>query len=172
MRVKLKYVLPLAQMALAVVLLRWSDLWMRAAIHVNHMPGPAPAFTLLMSINAPVAVVGALWPWSDLWERVAFVTAVGAVWYWVALNVESWRRRRTILHFTWVPLRLGADLLAIALGACFGLCVVAVSIVPRVPWPWLIPVLASLFIWSLGLMTIFGRDLVYCVRRKSPEIGN
>jgi len=34
MRLRLKYVLPLVQMALAVVLLRWSYLWMRGAVRI------------------------------------------------------------------------------------------------------------------------------------------
>lgn len=52
MRLKLKYAIPLAQVALAVGLLTWSYLWYRAQAR-NDMPGTAPAFTFLVSINAP-----------------------------------------------------------------------------------------------------------------------
>lgn len=67
---KLKYVLPVTQMALAVVVLWLSDLWMKAAIRVMDVPGPAPAFTLLMSINPPVALVRGLlyWHLSFVWD--------------------------------------------------------------------------------------------------------
>lgn len=173
-QVKLRYVLPLAQMALAVVFLRWSDLWMRAAMRVNHMPGPAPAFTLLMSMNPPVALVRGFlyWHWSPLWDRILSVTTIGALWYWVALNIDSWRERRAILQFAWVPLRMGTDLMVTAIGACLGFFCVASMMSSLLPLPWLVPTYASLLIWSLGPMFIFGRDLVYCVRRRSPQIGN
>jgi hypothetical protein len=172
MRVKLKYVLPLAQMALAVVLLRLSYLWMRTITH-SDSPGPDPAFSLLLSINAPAALARTLWshrlPY--LWDNVTFVAAIGMFWYWIALNIQSWReRRRTLLLFAWTPLRIGADLLVIAGGVCLvWLCLDAMS-GPHVPWLWFVP--TSILIWSVGPMFFFGRDLIHCVRRKSPKIGN
>src|ERR1700691_739984 len=120
MRLKLKYVLPLAQMALGVVLLWRNDVWTRAAERVMDMPGASAAFTLLLSMNPPVALVRGFrywpWPWSPVWDRVLSVASIGALWYWVALNIESWRERGMILQFQWTPLRIGANLLAFPLG--------------------------------------------------------
>jgi hypothetical protein len=78
-KVKLKYALPLAQMALAVVLLWRSQLWMTTAARLNDVPGPAPPFTLLMSMNPPVALVHGLvyWHFSPLWELGVSVATIG-----------------------------------------------------------------------------------------------
>jgi hypothetical protein len=118
MRLKLKYVLPLAQMALAVLLLWWNDVHMRAAERVMHMPGPTPAFFLLRSINAPVALPRTLWaPYlSSTLDNVTFIAVIGIFWYWIALNIQSWRERRTLHLFAWVPLRVGVDLFVVAMG--------------------------------------------------------
>ena len=74
--------LPLAQMALALALLWWSDLWLRTAQRTMDMPGPAPAFTLLVSINAPVAFPRALWSRHrpDPWDDLTLIAAVGLLW--------------------------------------------------------------------------------------------
>jgi hypothetical protein len=164
--------LPLAQMALGVVLFWRNDLWMTAAMHVDDMPGPSPAFTLLLSMNPPVTLLhGYLyWHMSPLWERALTVASIGALWYWIALNVDSWRERKMILQFKRPPLRITADLLAIPLGAFLeAICVRDFSYHPL---PWRVPIWISVLVWSFGPMFFFGRDLVYCIRRKSPKIGN
>jgi|HubBroStandDraft_6_1064221.scaffolds.fasta_scaffold1643653_1 hypothetical protein len=161
----------LAQMALGVVLLRWSYVSTIAAERGGNL-GPAPAFTLLMSINAPVALGRVFWfhfytPY--LWDVVVTIVLIGALWYWVALNIDSWQERRMILQFKWAPLRIGTDLLAIALGAMLGLLCAPISYLPV---PWLIAAWASALMWAFGPMLFYGRDLVCCIRRKSPKIGN
>jgi hypothetical protein len=98
MRVKLKCALPLVHMTLAVVLFWRNDLWINAS-RGQDMPGPSPAFTLLLEA--------------------------------ICMRYPQY-----------------------------------------LPLPWRIPTYASVLIWSLAPMFIFGRDLVYCVRRKSPKIGN
>jgi hypothetical protein len=185
--VKLKYTLPLAQMVLAFALLWWSNVLDLAARHVCDMPGPSPAFELLTSINAPVALARAFWYFHlpYLWDAGTLVVAVGLFWYWVALNIYSWRQRRTVFMFSWVPVRLAGDLLLIAVGVLWGLaCVDEVrSIVHVAPawsgtgcfgplvWSMWLPsiVVAGLHLaWSLVLTLFFGGDFFRCVLRKSP----
>jgi len=174
MSVKLKYALPLAQMAVAVWLLQWSHLWLRAAHRAGAgVIGPAPPFTLLESINAPVALfryMNVPVPWDD----EIFIATIGVFWYWLALNIQSWRERRTLLLFAWKPLRIAADLLLIAMGACLGLFCIFVMTGGLHPfgyatWPWLIPIWVSLFMWSLGSLFFLGRDLLHCAFRRSPR---
>jgi hypothetical protein len=139
MSLNFKYALPLVQMAIAGGLLWWSHLWQRTAMRIMDIPGPAPAFTFLISLNAPVALARTLWYHylPDLWEHVVFIAAIGAFWYWIALNIHSWRERRVLFLFTWPPLRITADLLLIAMGVFLGwICIMAGSGVPHVT-PWL-----------------------------------
>ena len=142
---KLKYVLPLVQMTLAAALLRWAYLWQRWAGRIMDMPGRHPAFWLFFSLNGPVAVVG-----QPLWFReppanLILITAVGVFWYWVALNIYSWRESRTLLLFVWAPIRVAADLLLIVIGAYLGrIAIGSVNAFPatpvsQLPWPWFIP---------------------------------
>jgi hypothetical protein len=142
------------------------------------MPGPAPAFTLLLSINAPVTLVRILYRplfLPDPWDDIILIVAIGLFWYYVALNINSWRERRTLLLFAWAPLRIATDLIMIALGACLGLfCILAANTSPYTPfsalaWPWFIPTWASLLLWSLGSVLVFGRDLIHYFLRKSPQ---
>ena len=174
MRMNLRYALPAAQMALG--LLWWTDRWFKTVGRFDDMPGPAPAFRLCISINAPIALVRALWfrHASTFGDYLILVLAVGVLWYGVALNVESWRRDRTVLTFRWVPLRLAADLLLIAMGAFWGLTFaseVRDVIFPYRHWSgWLWPsaILGPLFAWSIALIFFFGRDFIHCVRTKKP----
>lgn len=105
----------------------------------DDLPGTAPAFRLCISINAPIALIRALWfrYLSTLGDSLALVLAVGALWYWVGLNVESWWRDRAVLRFRWAPLRLSSDVLLIATGAFWGLTFVANARDLRpTPWSW------------------------------------
>lgn len=91
----------------------------------DDMPGPAPAFHTVhlhsRTDKSHMAVVWVLWLGhaSAFRDYLIFVLALGVSWYGVALNVDSWRRDRTVL--TRVPLRLAAALLLIAMGAFWGL---------------------------------------------------
>jgi hypothetical protein len=182
MRVRLKYLLPLAQMALAAALLRWAFLSDNALKGVVDMLGPNPAFTLFVSINAPVATLA-----QRLWNRdmpadFGLVAAVGIFWYWIALNIDSWNERRTLVLFAWTPMRVGADLLLIAIGGLLGGVLIEngldlvnrnrglpATVVQGWMWSWFIPNWALLLVWSLGLVVLCGRDLIQCVRRESPK---
>ena len=118
MRLKLKYTLPLAQTMVAVALLVWTDRWERALMRIQHMPGTPPSFTLLIAINAPLAmprmlVYRYLPGW---WENITLVVAIGVFWYWVSLNIESWQQSRRLFLFSWTPLRLVGDTIAVGIG--------------------------------------------------------
>ena len=176
MRVKLRYALPASQMALAVGLLWWSNQWSRAQMRLQDMPGTPPAFTLCISINAPVALPRALLfrHVSVFRDYVLVVLAAGALWYWVALNIGSWRRNRTVLTFPWAPLRLSADLLLVGMGVLVGCWFVEEGRSFRpLPWPlaswfWMAGFLIPLLAWSLALIFFFGRDFIHCIRGRDP----
>src|SRR5271169_6615031 len=118
MRRKLKYALPIAQMLLALALLWQSRVWDKAARRTADMPGPSPEFTLLVSINFPVALARGLWlhytPY--FWDDALLIGGIGLLWCWVALNLYSWRRYRSVFTFSWMPARLAVDLLLVAVG--------------------------------------------------------
>jgi len=164
-------------MALAVGLPWWSDRWFKTVGRFDDMPGPAPASRLCDSINAPVALVRVLWVRhaSTLGDYVALVLAVGVLWYWVALNVESWRRERAVLGFRWIPLRVAVNLLLIAVGAFWGLAFAAEVRDVRSPylhwsgWLWISGILGPLLAWSVVLIFFFGRDFVLCLRKKASQ---
>jgi len=187
MRPKLKYVLPLTQMALCLALIWRSELWLKAAARIMDIPGPAPAFTLLVSINPPAAIVRALWErylrLPALWDDVMLVVAVGFLWYWVALNIHYWHQRRTVCMFSWLPLRLAGDALLIAAGVFWGFISLGhdfavIDIVRGVRgealrnsfpitysgWLWFTINVGLALAWSFSLIYFFGRDVISCAR--------
>ena len=168
MRLRLKYGLPALQMLLAIVLLVWTDRWERALMRVQDMPGTPPSFTLLMAINAPLAMPRAFvfrylsWWWDD----ITLVVAVGLLWYWVALTVESWKQSRRISLFSSLPLRIIGDLTVVGIG-CSVACGILLAhwsfIFPphsRADWLLRIPSLCLLILWAAVLILLFGRDLL------------
>jgi hypothetical protein len=179
--VKLKYALPLAQMAIAVVLLRWSNLWWEAMRRHMDMPPPAPASTFLISMNLPIALARRFWVLSvsEFWDNVLLVVTIGLLWYWIALSINSWRRQRSMVWFKWLPLRIVADVAVIIV--CGGLgFLVAASLVTNMPstplfqleWTWLVLTWVALFFWTFGSIFIFGYDLVHCFLRKSRQTAS
>ena len=171
--------MPAAQMVLAAALLWWSERWFRTVGRFDDMPGPAPASRLFFSLNAPVLLAQNLWSHcvSARGDSVALVVAAGVLWYWVALNVESWRRSRSVLGFRWIPLRLAVDLLLVAMGAFWGLVFAAegrdaLSPYLHLHWSgslWLSGILGPLLAWSVVLIAFFGRDFVLCLRKKASQ---
>jgi len=168
MRLKLKYVLPIVQSLLAVALIIWNR---AEAQSVYGTPLP---FKLLCSINAPVAVLRELL-WSHRlygwWDYILFVAAIGVFWYWVALNIHSWRQTRRVLMFSWEPLRLAGDALAVGTGALWLFIYWREPRSPYMPVSWLSWIdflMALLSLWSVALIFFFGRDLIHCVLRKNP----
>jgi hypothetical protein len=172
MPLKLKYALPLVQTLVAVALLVWTDRWERALMRIDDMPGTPPSFTLLVAINAPLAVPTALAFRYLLgsWNDATVVVAIAVFWYWVGLNIESWRQRRRILMFSWTPLRLSGDAIGVGIGVVCALVLSHDFVLygfPRVPsltgWLWFIPCTSLPIAWSVVLILLFGRDCVCCL---------
>lgn len=167
MRPKLRYALPLLQVLLAVALLVWSERWERAHIRQD-MPGFPPAFIPLAAINFPLVMLRTLMSrhFPFLWGRwgdVALVIAIGVFWYWMSLNIESWHQSRRVFMFSWKPLRLAGDTIAVGFGAIWPFVFVSRYLVPPPvsPTEWLLNVPALL--WSGALILLFGRDFVQCL---------
>ncbi len=186
MGLRLKYALPLVQMGLAVVFLRLEFVneltWRMADSRGFH-----PAFILLLCLSFPVTLPLKLTLYGylpTLWFDAIVVAAIGAFWYWAALQMHSYHERRTLLPFSSVPLQITADLLLIAIGACLGWLLLRqvreypnyfspfkITLSPfNLGWLWLIPIWASLRIWSLGPVFVFGQDLIRhtCASRPKP----
>ncbi len=173
MRMKLKYALPLVQMALALALLVWSQLWSRAMMRTQDMPGPSPAFTLLVSLNAPVALPRTFWfrYLPDRWDDVTFIVAIGLLWYWVALNVQSWRQQRMAYTFSRTPLRLTCDFVLISVGIFWGFTSWSETVSRYLPiawsgWLWFVLRMGLQLTWCVMLILFFGRDFIHCILAK------
>lgn len=168
MRVKLRYALPLAQMALAVALFHWSDVWY-AADRTHLYSRISPPSLVLLLINAPVFLVRGFYNRyiPPLWDRVILIATIGLFWYWVDLNVEFWRERKTILQFASVPFRIAADLLLIGLSVSL-LIVLGTAPLYEGPWRWFTRI--SVLSWSLGPIFLFTRDLIQCIRANRTPV--
>ena len=172
MRPKLRYALPLLQVLLAVALLVWTERWERALMGQD-MSGVPPPFILLIAINFPLAIPRTLmfryfslhrplllpYLWGR-WGDIALVTAIGMFWYWVSLNIESWHQSRRVFMFSWKPLRLAGDTIAVGVGVIWPF--VFGYLVPPFPstdWLLFVPCL----LWSAALILLFGRDFAQCL---------
>jgi len=119
------------------------------------------------------------WYWNHRADDIAIVAAVGLLWFWVSLNVESWRQNRTVYSFSRRSLRVAVDLLLIALGAFWGMTFVAemfwevrarVIALPFASWLFLLVVYGPLLVWFLALTFFFGRDATRCVVQRFDSI--
>ncbi len=192
MRVKLKYALPTVQMALVFVLLKMSDDWMMNAMrHGADMPGPGPSSSLLLSINLPLALVGAFFFHSvpPFWDRIAYAIVVGLFWYWVALNIRSWKTAKALVMFRCKPLRATTDLVLIGIGLLVAMLVwseshffVAIfadgirnpsatlaSSYTTSLWLWSVPTVGIYVAWIPVLIFFLGRDFIHCLLHKNPD---
>jgi hypothetical protein len=177
----------LVQAAVAWTLIWYDHVLQAAAMHRCDVPGASsPAFSILLAINLPLAIPRTIWdrylpfPWS----QTLLIVAVGVLWGWVALNVNAWREHRIAFVPKWDPLRFVVDFLLIFL-ALISLFVTGVllegvgAFSPFDPhsfdcygadfWSHLMPmviVACSSFAWCFWLFFFFGRDLLYCVRRR------
>lgn len=173
MRLKLKYVLPIVQMLAAVTLLAWTYRWERALMRIQDMPGTPPSFTLLIAINAPLAMPRMLvyryLP--GCWDAITLVVAIGAFWHWVSLNIESWQQGCRVCMFSSTPLRLLGDAVVIGIGVMWAFVLWrghAYSLPPLVSltaWLWFVPCISLPILWSVVLILLFGRDFVGCLVR-------
>ncbi len=186
MRVRLKYALPLGQMALAVVFLRLIFLWDVAASMAHaDMPGKHPAFWLLLCLHLPIMLILKPLLFGSLPDAALFVAAIGVFWYCIALLIQRYNERRTVFPRAWIALRIAADGVLIAMPTCLGLLLVLEFIenardhrgINTFPWSdevwrWCVPTYGSLLMWILGPIFIFGSDLVRCLRRGRPQTAN
>jgi hypothetical protein len=118
-QMKIKYLLPAGVVALMVLLLRWNNSLRHVAARWCDVPGPAPADRLLMSLNAPLIFQSRVWydSFSYPWNVVTQLGAVGLFWYWVAVNISSWRRGGSMITISWRPARFALDALLILLAS-------------------------------------------------------
>jgi hypothetical protein len=177
---KLQYGLPAAQMVLVVLLLSWNNSLYEFARGRCDMPGQSPADGLLISLNAPLVLQLSIWNYSFSypWNRVLETGAVGLFWYWVALNISSYRRGESMLTFSWKPARFALNVVLILLGLAIGLLSVArgrealrfwtlscYSANPWFGWPLSTTVACIYLGWSLILIVFCGRDLIQSMPR-------
>lgn len=186
MQAKLKYTLPLTQMALAAVLIWVGQLFVISVMRRPHYSLCAgmqdPFFTLFLAINAPILPLRAFMRYFSWWaDGASMVIGSGVLWYWVMLQADSWRRNRTVFTFSWLPLRFTADTVLIATGvlvAWFARRSVFVgsrigsidfyTFYFREPWQstlLCVALLTFLLTWSFVLIFFFGRDLLSCIPR-------
>ncbi len=167
MRPKLKYLLPLLQILVAIALLIWSYRWQLALMRIGDMPGPPPSFRLLIAINAPLAVFRAqvLSGLPGCWGDIIFIPAIGMFWYGVSLNIESWQQTRRVLMFSWRPLRLVGDTVLVGVGVFWALLLRAYAfpVLSFTSWLWFVPLTGLPILWASGLILLFGRDFVQCL---------
>jgi hypothetical protein len=149
------------------------------------MPGANPILTALLSLHAPLALpLRISWNYfSGTTSFAIFIPVVGIFWYWVALNLQTWRDNRRVVMFSWRPARWVVDILLVACGLVCGLAglyklYVAASYAPSEmhgngcygpnPWFSLVPeILTGLFLlaWFIALIYPFGRDFIHSFRR-------
>jgi len=176
---RLSYTLPTVQLCMTAGLLAWDALWWRTVARSMDMPGASPASHLLVAINAPLSLLETfvfrhLPGW---WHLTAYVVAIALFWYWVGMNIISWRERRSAFLFSWMPLRLLADAVIIGVGV-FWIVVLWDEI--RRPngrlflaadwpiWLWYALSLSIPILWAIVLVSFFGYDCIHTlIRRKS-----
>jgi len=171
--IRLRYILPFAQMAVAVLLLWRGSLWLTRMEALQHIYGRPPAWQILSAMNMFLPVV----------PSPIYVALVGLLWYWVALNVESLQKQGTVRMFAYTHLRITVDLLLVVLGILIARVVFLVDLPLRAlrdgfGWFWVclrdqithrynwlfISVAVLHSIWSFALISSFGRDALYALR--------
>jgi hypothetical protein len=178
MRLTMRYALPLVQTVVAVALLVWTDRWERALMRIQDMPGTPPSFTLLIAINAPLAMprmfVYRYLP--GCWDAITLVVAIMVFWYWVSLNVESLQHSRRVFIFSWTPLRLAGDTIAVGIGVMWIFVLWSgrwrYSLPPLLSlknWLWFVPCMGLPILWSAVLIALFGHDFVLCLRHSKAK---
>ena len=175
----LKCTLPFVQLCVALALLTLDALWGGQWRHPWTCRAPRQLPKLLGSINAPLALLETF-VFRHLprrWDLITFVAAIGVFWYWVGMNIVSWREQRAAYLFPWTPLRLLADIMIIGLGTF--LIVVCWKEIQRYnerlfsaqdwqDWLWYALSLALPILWGTVLITFFGYDCIHSlIRRKS-----
>lgn len=169
MRMRFKYALPVAQIAIAVFLLHQCQLWI-IMTRRDDMPGPGPAAALLALINVPVALLRGVWfrSFDRFWPDWIFVVALAIFWSWVGREIESRLDRRMQVTIKSQLARLVTDVL---------LTVSGVSLIwlghiefRSFPWPYFIPSLLFSWFWIFGPPVLLGYDLFPLARRQRMNL--
>ena len=180
-RLRLRWILPIAQILIAFGLYRWSDVWFRARMATARgepFMAPSPGFTLLVLLNAPIAFLRSFYTrhLPEVWDRALFIFAICLFWYWIALNIEQFPAKKTVTTFAIRPVRVLSDVLVMAVGSLVGLSAVSRAWwwIPRMAmpipeWLWRLGALISLLGWCFILLFFFGRDLALCATRRKPR---
>jgi hypothetical protein len=175
---RLKYALPIAQMALSVVLLRASFLW-NATGHLAD--GPHPAFLLLIRLHLPLMLVVKPLMFGDIPALAVLVLAIGAFWYCVVLLLYRRNEHGTPFPTDWFSLRIVADVALIGavayLGWLFAENIRDYPLMYALPrsfeeWLWFLPTHCSSLMWILGPIFVFGIDLFRCFGRSSQLMAS
>ena len=142
------------------------------------MVGTPPFFTLLIAINAPLAMPRALFfrflpGW---WGDIILVAAIGVLWYWVSLNIASWQQSRRVFMFSRIPLRLAGDMIAVGIGALWAFVLShnrSYGLLPlhsSTDWLWFVPSVCLATLWSAALILLFGLDFVQCLLPSKGQV--
>jgi len=184
-------------MLLAWMLLRWDNIIQIAAFHQPHhcdAPGPSPVFSVLISLNAPLAVPRSIWEellyrsssviFAYYLSNALFIAAIGLFWYFVARNLDALRERRAILMFTWPPVRFAVDAVLVVLSLIPGLLGASAMRDAVRYWPsnmhaqgcygplWFhqtasLAIACLLLGWCFLVTFFYGRDFILCARGRS-----
>ncbi len=194
MNLKLKYTLPLGQMALSSALFLSSYLWQ------THWPthcdayGSDPAFYLALSVNFPAAALRGLWfraylglnsATADYVLDAATLVALGGLFgYALVLNLASWRSSGTVVIFRSSLLRVATDLVLLLVGIYIVSFAVKETYQLRIVlqgytcWtPLLLSQVFAImscvfqFAWSFALILFFGRDLLGAALHKKASVA-
>lgn len=165
MRIQLKYVLPVTQVAVAIFLLHQYQMWIVLTRH-NHMPGPGVASTLLDLINLPVALLRGFWfkSFDFFWPDWIFVVALAIFWYWAGREIESRLDGRTPVTIKSRLARIVIDVLLAAFSVSFFLR--SHIDLRSLLWPYFVPTLLFVLLWIVAPLTLLGYDLFSLARKK------
>ncbi|SRR6266700_463748 len=186
---KLKIILPIAQVVIAIGLLILAHQqlkgtsWGRTGTSWNQSAGGAPARRICIALNAPVIFFHNL----GLWDRVSglgggkepglgdrtllsgddFIWLIGIalLWYLIGLIIELKLRKRKNLVLAFTPLRVGFDLILVFMAITFA----AGTFDSWFEAPgWAISVVtATLFLaWTFGLLVYCGYDTVSWIKER------
>jgi hypothetical protein len=162
MGTKLKYLLPVAQVTVAVFLLHQYELWVMLTRHLD-MPGPGAAATLLALINLPIAVLRGFWfrSFDVYWPDWVFVAAVAVFWYWAGREIES-RLDRT-------PLAIKSQLACIAVDMLLTVSSLSFVLSGRTdfrwfPWSYFVPAFVFSLVWIFVPPVLLCSDLLSIMR--------
>jgi hypothetical protein len=147
----------------------------RGAIH--GYAGALPSFPTSRLHQRPPSTTASICVPSSarLVDPVTFTVAIGLFWYWVGMNIVSWRERRAAYLFSWRPLQLLADVLAIGVGLFWiGVCWNEIRhpnerLFSVQDWLWYALLFGLPILWGIVLISFFGYDCIhsFVTRRKS-----